>query len=97
MLLDAFNYGKTQARFGHLFSSLFCSEFSRKRSKKKLVNLMLSVEDFALDQQGMNDCTLLNVGSATLLFSQQPFVELLNGQFMFLVLSSNLVANRINN
>ena len=32
---------------------------------------MLSVEDFALDQQGMNDCTLLNVGSATLLFSRQ--------------------------
>ena len=70
--------------------------FARKE-QKKLVNLMLSVEDFALDQQGMNDCTLLNVGSATLLFSQQPFVELLNGQFMFLVLSSNLVPNRINN
>ena len=96
MLLDAFNYGKTQARFGHLFSSLFVQNF-RAKGAKKLVNLMLSVEDFALDQQGMNDCTLLNVGSATLLFSQQPFVELLNGQFMFLVLSSNLVPKKINN
>ena len=63
-------FGKTQARFGHLFSSLFCSEFLRERSKK-LFNLKLSVKDFALDQQGMNDCTLLNVGSARLLFSGQ--------------------------
>ena len=52
LLLSVGKFGQflIQAKFGHLFSSLFCSEFSRERSKK-LVNLMLSVENFALDRE----------------------------------------------